>query len=267
MSSINTNVMSINAQRNLARTQLSMSMAMQRLSSGLRVNSAADDAAGLAIAERMDTQTRGMNVAIRNANDAISLAQTAEGALGAISNNLQRMRELAVQAANGTNTATDITSISAEYALLDAENDRVVTNTKFNNTTVLAATTFTFQIGANSGADNQISVTGAAPAFTNAGTIADAAAALTEITQLDIDIDTVTSLRATWGANQNRFATVIANLRVGAENSAAAHGRIVDADYAQETANLTRAQVLQQAGTAMVAQANQGPNGVLALLR
>lgn len=267
MSSINTNVMSINAQRNLARTQLSMSMAMQRLSSGLRVNSAADDAAGLAIAERMDTQTRGMNVAIRNANDAISLAQTAEGALGAISNNLQRMRELAVQAANGTNTATDITSISAEYALLDAENDRVVTNTKFNNTAVLAATTFSFQVGANSTADNQISVTGAAPTFTNAGTIADSAAALVEIAALDVDIDAVTTLRATWGANQNRFGTVIANLRVGSENSAAAHGRIVDADYAQETANLTRAQVLQQAGTAMVAQANQGPNGVLALLR
>ncbi len=267
MSSINTNIMSINAQRNLARTQLSMSVAMQRLSSGMRVNGAADDAAGLAIAERMDAQTRGMNVAIRNANDAISLAQTAEGALGAISTNLQRMRELAVQAANGTNTSTDITSISNEYALLKAENDRVVTNTKFNNTAVLAATTFTFQVGANDSADNQISVTGSAPTFTNAGTIATSAAAITEIAALDVDINAVTSLRATWGGNQNRFETVISNLRVGAENSAAAHGRIVDADYAQETANLTRAQVLQQAGTAMVAQANQGPNGVLALLR
>ncbi len=267
MSSINTNIMSINAQRNLARTESSMKIAMQRLSSGMRVNSAADDAAGLAIAERMDTQTRGMNVAIRNANDAISLAQTAEGALAAISNNLQRMRELAVQAANGTNTATDVASLSQEYALLKAENDRVVTNTKFNNTAVLAATTFSFQVGANATADNQISVTGAAPTFTNAGTIATTAAALVEVAALDVDIDAVTTLRATWGANQNRFDTVISNLRVGSENSAASHGRIVDADYAMETAALTRAQVLQQAGTAMVAQANQGPNGVLALLR
>ena len=143
----------------------------------------------------------------------------------------------------------------------------MVTNTKFNNTAVLAATTFTFQVGANDSADNQISVTGSAPTFTNAGTIATSAAAITEIAALDVDINAVTSLRATWGGNQNRFETVISNLRVGAENSAAAHGRIVDADYAQETANLTRAQVLQQAGTAMVAQANQGPNGVLALLR
>jgi flagellin len=132
---------------------------------------------------------------------------------------------------------------------------------------VLAATTFKFQIGSNDSADNQISVTGSAPTFTNAGTIADSAAALVEIKALDADIDAVTTLRATWGANQNRFETVIANLRVGAENSAASHGRIVDADYAQETAALTRSQVLQQAGTAMVAQANQGPNGVLALLR
>ncbi len=267
MSSINTNVMSINAQRNLSKTQMTLQVAMQRLSSGMRVNGAADDAAGLAIAERMDAQTRGMNVAIRNANDAISMAQTAEGALGAISTNLQRMRELAVQAANGTNTTTDVSSISTEYALLKAENDRVVLNTKFNNTKVLDTATFKFQIGSNDSADNQISISATPPTFTNAGTMADSAAALTEIAALDKDIDAVTTLRATWGANQNRFETVIANLRVGAENSAAAHGRIVDADYAQETANLTRSQVLQQAGTAMVAQANQGPNGVLALLR
>jgi flagellin len=266
-SSINTNVNSINAQRNLSRTASSLSISMERLSSGMRVNGAKDDAAGLAISERMDAQTRGMNVAIRNANDAISLAATAEGALGVISQNLQRMRELAVQAANGTNTAADITSISAEYALLKTENDRVVTNTKFNNTAVLAAATFTFQVGANASADNQIAVTATAPTFTNAGTIATSAAALTEISALDVDIGAVTTLRATWGGNQNVFETVINNLRVGSENSAAARGRIVDADYAQETANLTRSQVLQQAGTAMVAQANQGPNGVLALLR
>jgi flagellin len=268
MSSINTNVNSINAQRSLASTGLSLSTAMQRLSSGLRVNSAKDDAAGLAIAERMDAQTRGMNVAIRNANDAISLAATAEGAWAAITNNLQRMRELAVQGSNGTNTTADIDSLDLEYKLLVAENSRVATATKFNNTAVIAATGFTFQIGANMvAADDQITVTGLALAATAATLGSSATNAFAEITKIDVEIDLATTARATWGANQNRFETVIANLRVGAENSAAAHGRIVDADYAQETAKLTRAQVLQQAGTAMVAQANQGPNGVLALLR
>jgi len=227
---------------------------MQRLSSGLRVNSAKDDAAGLAIAERMDAQTRGMNVAIRNSNDAISMAQTAEGALGAISNNLQRMRELAVQASNGSNTGADVTSLDQEFQLLVAENTRVAGNTKFNGTNVIAATTFTFQVGANAG--DQISITGAAYTGTSTTLGATTVTANAEISKLDTDIDAVTTLRATWGASQNRFQTVIANLRVGAENSAAARGRIVDADYAQETAKLTRAQVLQQAGTAMVAQAN-----------
>lgn len=264
-STINTNIQSINAQRNLARSSTSLGVSMERLSSGMRVNGAKDDAAGLAIAERMDAQTRGMNVAIRNANDAISLAATAEGALGAISNNLQRMRELAVQASNGTNTTADIASLEQEFALLIAENTRVATTTLFNNTAVIAATTFTFQVGANAG--DQIAVAGAAyaPVATTLG--ATSVTANAEIADLDTDINAVTALRATWGASQNRFESVISNLRVGAENSAAARGRIVDADYAMETANLTRAQVLQQAGTAMVAQANQGPSGVLALLR
>ena len=267
-SSINTNINSINAQRNLANTSMSLSTAMERLSSGLRVNSAKDDSAGLAIAERMDAQTRGMNVAIRNANDGISMAQTAEGALGAMSNNLQRMRELAVQASNVTNTATDITSLDAEYKQLDLENKRIIQVTKFNNVTVLTAQAgIAFQVGANNSANDQITVTTALTATSNAGTIASVTAAPAEITALDADIDTITSLRGTWGAAQNRFDAAISNLRVAAENSAAAHGRIVDADYAQETARLTRSQVLQQAGTAMVAQANQGPNGVLALLR
>jgi flagellin len=264
-STINTNVNSINAQRNLSRTSLSLSTAMERLSSGMRVNGAKDDAAGLAIAERMDAQTRGMIVSIRNANDAISLAATAEGALGAISANLQRMRELAVQASNGSNTAADVTSLNQEFLLLVAENTRVADATLFNGQKVIAATTFTFQIGANTG--DQIAVTGATYTGTSTTLGATTTTANTEIAKLDTDIDAVTTLRATWGASQNRFDTVISNLRVAAENSAAARGRIVDADYAQETANLTRAQVLQQAGTAMVAQANQGPNGVLALLR
>ncbi len=268
MSTINTNINSLNAQRNLAGSATSLATSMSRLSSGLRVNSAKDDAAGLAIAERMNTQTRGMNVAIRNCNDGISLAQTAEGALGAISNNLQRMRELAVQAANGTNNTSDVASLNAEYKLLAAENTRVAAATTFNGTAVITATTFAFQIGANNVAAND-TLNVAATGFTGSSTTLGAANtdAFLEISKLDTDITSVTSARSTWGATQNRFESVINNLRVGAENSAAARGRIMDADYAMETANLSRAQVLQQAGTAMVAQANQSPQSVLALLR
>ena len=268
MSTINTNINSLNAQRNLAGSANALSTAMSRLSSGLRVNSAKDDAAGLGIAERMNTQTRGMNVAIRNSNDAISLAQTAESALGAISNNLQRMRELAVQASNGTNTSTDVASLDTEFKLLAAENTRVAAATTFNGTAVIAAATFTFQVGANStAATDQIAVTATSFSGTSSTLGTATTTAFAEITKLDADINTVSKARATWGATQNRFDSVITNLRVGAENSAAARGRIMDADYAMETANLSRAQVLQQAGTAMVAQANQGPQSVLALLR
>ena len=265
MTSINTNIQSINAQRNLAKNSQVLSTAMERLSSGMRVNSAKDDAAGLAIAERMNAQTRGMNVAIRNSNDAISMAQTAEGALGAISSNLQRMRELAVQASNGSNTGADVTSLDQEFKLLVAENTRIATDTKFNGRDVIAATKFDFQVGANTG--EQISIQGATYTGTSTTLGATTVTAAAELANLDLDINAVTTLRATWGASQNRFESVIANLRVGAENSAAAQGRIVDADYAQETARLSRGQVLQQAGTAMVAQANQAPQGVLALLR
>ena len=265
MSSINTNINSLNAQRNLAGSALSLGTAMQRLSSGMRVNSAKDDAAGLAIAERMGAQTKGMNVAIRNANDAISLAATAEGALGAISNNLQRMRELAVQAANGTNTGADVTALDAEFKLLSAENIRVVAATKFNGQAVIAAASFDFQVGANAG--DKITVTATTPTLSSTTLGATSSTANAEITKLDADIDAVTTVRSNWGATQNRFESVITNLRVGSENTAAARGRIMDADYAQETASLSRAQVLQQAGTAMVAQANQAPQGVLALLR
>lgn len=266
MSTINTNTASLNAQRNLASSALSLSTSMQRLSSGLRVNSAKDDAAGLAIAERMNAQTKGMNVAIRNSNDAISLAQTAEGALGAISNNLQRMRELAVQASNGTNNASDIAALDAEFLLLVAENTRVINATTFNGQYLLnAATPFQFQVGAN--AADTITVTSVAAVQTAATLGTTNATASAQITAIDADIDSINSIRATWGASQNRFEGVIGNLRVAAENSAASRGRIMDADYATETANLSRSQILQQAGTAMVAQANQLPQGVLALLR
>ncbi len=265
MSSINTNVSSLNAQRNLSTSANSLATSMQRLSSGLRVNSAKDDAAGLAIAARMETQTRGMNVAIRNANDAISMAQTADGALGAIGSNLQRMRELAVQGSNGTNTATDLASLDAEYTLLAAENTRIIGSTTFNGINVLGAVNSQFQVGANSGDTITIAVGAAAQTATTLG--ATNATASAQLTALDTDINNVSATRATWGASQNRFEQVIANLRVGSENSAAARGRIMDADFAQETANLSRANVLQQAGTAMVAQANQMPQSVLALLK
>jgi flagellin len=270
MATLNTNINSLNAQRALASSANSLSTSIARLSSGLRVNSAKDDAAGLAIAERMDTQTRGMNVAIRNANDGISLAQTAEGALGAISNNLQRMRELAVQAANGSNNSADIQSLDNEFQLLAQENTRVANSTTFNGTSVIGTTgtTFSFQIGANAVAANDtLAVTGSSYSGTATSLGSANSTALAQISLLDADIDTVTSARATWGATQNRFDTVITNLRVGAENSAAARGRIMDADYAAETANLSRAQVLQQAGTAMVAQANASPQMVLQLLK
>ncbi len=277
---INTNVQSLNAQRNLSMSQTSLSTSMQRLSSGLRVNSSKDDAAGLAIAERMNTQVRGMNVAIRNANDGISLAQTAEGALGKIGDNLQRMRELAVQSANDTNGASDRTALDNEYKQLAEENARVISSTKFNGQDLLtgsggAAGTFTFQVGANTTADNQISITSTnmttALGTNTQGSVATlgatSATALTAMTDIDAALTAVSTARSKFGASQNRFDAVVSNLQVSVENQAAARGRIMDADFASETANLSRSQILQQAGTAMVAQANQLPQGVLALLR
>ena len=272
---INTNLASLNAQRNLNASQSSLSVSMQRLSSGLRVNSAKDDAAGLAIAERMNTQVRGMNVAARNANDGISLAQTAEGALGKIGDNLQRMRELAVQSANDTNSASDRTALDNEFKQLAQENERVIANTKFNGQNLLsAASTFVFQVGANTTTDNQISITtsnvttamGTATQGTTASLGATSGDALAAMTAIDAALDAVNSTRSTFGAAQNRFDAVISNLQVAAENQAAARSRIMDADFAAETANLSRAQILQQAGNAMVAQANQLPQQVLKLL-
>lgn len=276
---INTNVASLNAQRNLSSSQSSLGTTLQRLSSGLRVNSAKDDAAGLAIAERMNTQVRGMNVAIRNANDGISLSQTAEGALGKIGDNLQRMRELAVQSANDTNDADDRLTLDAEYKQLALENERVISNTKFNGQELLTGAggtsgTFTFQVGANTSVDNQIEITttdiatamgdtqGAAATL---GT--DAEGARDAMDALDTAMKAVNTARADFGASQNRFDAVISNLQVSVENQAAARGRIMDADFATETANLSRTQILQQAGTAMLAQANSLPQNVLSLLR
>ena len=282
---INTNVNSLTAQRNTIATQNSLATSMQRLSSGLRVNSARDDAAGLAIADRMNTQVRGMNVAIRNANDGISLAQTAEGGLAVIGDMLQRMRELSVQAINSTNTsgaAGDLAALNQEFTQLRDEVNRTISAVQFNGTSLFTTTNnFDFQVGANSG--QTITIAGAALNINNAtGGMSGvtqstgAASGLNTSTNaansgvlsaLDTALSTLNATRATLGAVQSRFENTVNFLRSSVENQAAARGRIMDADFASETANLSRAQILQQAGTAMIAQANQLPQGVLALLR
>jgi flagellin len=264
--SVNTNIMSLSAQRNLNRTQSGMQTAIERLSSGLRVNSAKDDAAGLAIASRIDAQVRGINVAVRNAGDAISLAQTAEGGLNEITNMLQRMRELAVQSANATNSTSDRANLNAEFQQLNTEITRQIGATTFNGIAVLnTASTQTFQVGANT--TDTIAVTTSVVSAAPGGDVTSAANATTAMTNVDTAIDAVTTARATYGAVQNRFESVINNLQVAGENQAAARSRIMDADFAMETANLTRLQILQQAGTAMVAQANAVPQSVLSLLQ
>lgn len=382
---INTNVASLNAQRNLTSSSMDLATSLQRLSSGLRINSAKDDAAGLAISERMTTQVRGMNVAMRNANDGVSLAQTAEGSLDSVSNALQRIRELAVQSANATNSTSDRAALDAEAQQLKSEINRVATQTNFNGVKLLdgSFTNKTFQVGANAGETISISnivnaksdslgttdlaaaAQGAATGFdttiaTGNITIADAAgvaidvagfitgsdadgvassvleainkisdqtgvyatitdgttdqltlssshditatidgtvatAASTGLTGLtataaatvgfdtldissaggantaiqfmDSALEAVNTARADLGAIQTRFESVVSNLAINSENISAARGRILDADFASETANLTRNQILQQAGTAMLAQANQIPQNVLSLLR
>ena len=283
---INTNLVSLNAQRNLSTSQSALATSMQRLSSGLRVNSAKDDAAGLAIAERMNTQVRGMAVAARNANDAISLAQVGEGALGSVANVFQRMRELAVQAANGTNNTTDSASLNQEFVQLAQEATRTLGGTQFNGVAILATSAnSTYQIGANnSSAIDQITVSGfdwtgnssitsvlGSTVLTGTGVptlqISSQAGAQGAIGSIDTALAAINTQRATYGAVQNRFENIIANLQVATENQSAARSRIMDADYAAETAALSRAQILQQAGNAMVAQANQLPQQVLALLQ
>jgi len=383
MQVINTNVASLNAQRNLSSSQSALSTSLQRLSSGLRINSAKDDAAGLAISERFTSQIRGMDQASRNANDGISLAQTAEGAIGEIGNNLQRIRELAVQSANATNSSTDRAALQTEASQLLAEIDRVANQTQFNGVKLIdgSFTSAVFQVGANAnetitvpsfvdaniaalgnvtaasgqsssvtgisnlgavgagalvinGTDvgasigaagssqqrvsqvvdainNYSTTTGVNAAFdsttgrivlssganiavtgTDDGTatgfdvgggdgsatatsttgltslsVASFAGATLAIQQVDSALSQVNSARASLGAIQNRFSSVVANLNTSSENLSASRSRIQDTDFAKETAELTRTQILQQAGTAMLAQANQAPQGVLSLLR
>ena len=372
---INTNVASLNAQRNLSTSQNDLNTSLQRLSSGLRINSAKDDAAGLAIASRFTSQIRGLDVASRNANDGISLAQTAEGALGEVTNNLQRIRELAVQSRNATNSSTDRAALNTEAQQLKAEIDRVASTTSFNGTKLLdgSFTNKAFQVGANAGetisvssivdassanlgtytraevtgvaattftaiADGGVTVNGtsvgaiavASSASERAGGFRDAVnsvsdttgvyainetattttlvstsnivlagasatAALvgiaagtttsasstgfasldlsttggadTALSSIDAALAAVNTTRANLGAIQNRFSSVVANIATQSENLSASRSRIQDADFAKETAALTRGQILQQAGTAILSQANSAPQGVLALLR
>jgi len=374
---INTNISSLNAQRNLATSQNELAISLQRLSSGLRINSAKDDAAGLAISERMTTQIRGSNQAVRNANDGVSLAQTAEGGLGSISDSLQRIRELAIQSANATNSASDRAALNVEAQQLSDEIQRVASSTTFNGVNLLDGSFLAqqFQVGANAGetisvndvvnaqtsslgantlaiatggpvsntaiptltitdasstaipvgallagtgtlteraeelrvaindispqtnvyatidptdstalvltSDHAFVVAGASAALAGAipaGTLSAEAGFTTldvssvgganvAIQTMDSALNAVNTARANLGALQSRFASVVANLSINSENLSAARSRIRDADFAAETASLTRAQILQQAGTAMLAQANSVPQNVLSLLQ
>lgn len=278
---INTNIASLTSQKFLTRTNDSLQTSMERLSSGLRVNSAKDDAAGLAISDRMTSQIRGMTVAMRNANDGISMAQTAEAGMGTLTETLQRMRDLSVQAANRAAVSSDDRQkLQTEFRQLGNELQRIIQNTEFNGKKILNGSLIgaNFQIGANTAADNQISVTVSNLAKVNSlsalfgtklsiGSMATSNNVRSAINAIDTAIRKIDIFRSTLGAIQNRFSTTIANLQSSIENQSAARSRILDADFAAETANLSRSQILQQAGTAMLAQANQTTQGVLQLLQ
>jgi len=283
---VNTNMMSLNAQKSLSMTNSTLQQAMERLSSGLRVNSSKDDAAGLAIANRMTSQIRGMTVAQRNANDGISMAQVAEGSMSTITDSLQRMRDLALQAANDATIGdSDKAKLQLEFEQLKQEIGRIITNTEFNDRKIINGSVSngaTFQVGANTTTDNQITVSignlstvgGLASVLalnsaTNGGIGSGVTTTkiLSIVAAIDKAIVKVDDARAELGAIQNRFSATITNLANAIENQSAARSRIIDADFAVETANLSRAQILQQAGTAMLAQANVAPQSVLGLLQ
>ncbi|MCI1184549.1 flagellin FliC [Enterobacter cloacae] len=297
MAVINTNLLSLTTQNNLNKSQSSLGTAIERLSSGLRINSAKDDAAGQAIANRMTAQVKGLTQAARNANDGISVAQTTEGALNEINTNLQRIRELTVQAQNGTNSADDLVSINNEVVDRMKEINRVASQTSFNGVKVLStAQTLNIQVGANDSETIGISLkkidsstlfagnakmsgitegsTGKAsvgilatysPA--SGATAATATVASGLLAEIDKAISDVDSLRSSLGASQNRFESTVNNLNSTVTNITAAKSRIEDADYATEVSNMSRAQILQQASTSVLSQANQVPQTVLSLLR
>ncbi len=282
---INTNIASINANRHLTTSTKSLARTFERLASGLRVNGAKDDAAGLSISTRMTAQIRGMNMAIRNTNDAISLVQVAEGSLNETTNALQRMRELAIQANNSTMNSTDRNDLQKEVTQLMQEIQRIGSTTQFNNQTILDGTFATkgFQVGANVGQTLTVTIndadaaalglsTGAAnfamSIGAGAGAIAGTGAGYigSAIAKIDNALDSVSDIRSTLGAYQNRFESLISNLANVSENTSAARSRIIDADIAQETSNLTRSAIMQQASTSILAQANQQPQIALQLL-
>ena len=286
MAVVNTNANASIAQNALARNERAMNTAMERLSTGQRINSASDDAAGLAIGSRMTSQIRGLETGIRNANDAISMISTADGALIEVTNMLQRMRELALQASNGTTTSADRAYLSSEYANLLAEIDRIAENTQWNGMTILnhvtaASSTFKYQVGANGGqtiavdfgnmTDTVSGVFTELKASHSVITSTTTASAITQgtsaVVALDAAITAVNSQRATFGAAMNQLTYAVDNLSNVKVNAEASRSRIMDADYAVETSELARTQIISQAGTAMLAQANQLPQTVLSLLQ
>ncbi|APQ78186.1 flagellin [Clostridium botulinum] len=273
---INHNLNAMNAHRQMAINTGNNGKAIEKLSSGLRINRAGDDAAGLAISEKMRGQIRGLNQASRNSQDAISLIQTAEGALNETHSILQRMRELAVQAANDTNVTVDRENLQKEVAELQSEINRIASQTQFNTKSLINgavskdADAMTFQIGANSGQTIKLTI-GSMDAKTlkvDNIKLDDTAANITkQIATIDTAINSVSKERAKLGANQNRLEHTIANLDNSAENLQAAESRIRDVDMAKEMMNFTKTNILTQAAQAMLAQANQAPQGVLQLLR
>lgn len=268
--SVNTNVMSINSQRNLSNSTNDLSTSFQRLSSGLRINSAADDAAGMQISTRLQAQTNGLDQAARNANDGISVAQTAEGALDETTNMLQRMRVLSIQSANGSNSASDRAALNKEFTELKSEIDRIADDTTFGGEKLLAGTyTADYQVGADANQTIGLSIAtsmGTSGLTVDTISITTASDAQAAITAIDDALSTVNGVRADLGAKQNRFSSTIRNLENVSENVSASKSRIMDADFAAESAALARNQVLQQASSSMLAQANQQPQIALSLL-
>ena len=287
MAVVNTNANASIAQNALARNERAMNTAMERLSTGQRINSASDDAAGLAIGSRMTSQIRGLETGIRNANDAISMVSTADGALIEVTNMLQRMRELALQASNGTTTAADRSYLSSEYANLLSEIDRIAENTQWNGMTILnhttaASSTFKYQVGANGGQTIDVNfgdftntasgvfaglATGSHATLVAATTASAITGGTSAVGLIDAAITAVNSQRATFGAAMNQLTYAVDNLSNVKVNAEASRSRIMDADYAAETSELARTQIISQAGTAMLAQANQLPQTVLSLLQ
>jgi flagellin len=269
---VNTNSASLNAQRTLFDSGNALSTSFERLSSGFRINRAADDAAGLQISDKLTSQIQGIQVSVRNANDAISLVQTAEGALSEVTTALQRIRQLAVQSQNGINSSTDRLSLQKEVSALKAEISRIGADTQFANVNLLSGTfSATFQVGANAGQSILVNISrtggyGASGLSLSNTTVQTAAGASAAIASIDAAISTIGATRADLGALQNRFQSTIRNLSNVEENLSSARSRIKDTDFAAETANLTRNQIIQQASISVLSQANQQPQSALSLL-